>query len=85
MSRAKRHLTTGAATTMKRTGLYDLHVTQGAKMVPFAGYMMPVQYSDLAVSESHRWTREKCSLFDVGHMYGPSMLYISNNDSNTHA
>ena len=37
-------------------------------MVPFAGYSMPVSYSDLSISESHRWTREKASLFDVGHM-----------------
>ena len=38
-------------------------------MVPFAGYSMPVQYDDLSVGDSHRWTREKASLFDVGHMY----------------
>ena len=69
MSREKRRAASGATTTLERTGLYDLHITSGAKMVPFAGYMMPVQYSDLAVSESHRWTREKSSLFDVGHMY----------------
>jgi len=37
-------------------------------MVPFGGYSMPVQYSDLSITESHKWTREKCSLFDVGHM-----------------
>ncbi|KAK5114927.1 hypothetical protein LTR62_002086 [Meristemomyces frigidus] len=37
-------------------------------MVPFGGYSMPVQYTDLGVGESHTWTREKCSLFDVGHM-----------------
>ncbi|MCJ1438814.1 Aminomethyltransferase, mitochondrial [Xylographa pallens] len=37
-------------------------------MVPFAGYSMPVQYSDLSVGDSHKWTREKASLFDVGHM-----------------
>jgi aminomethyltransferase len=51
-----------------RTALYDLHVQHGAKMVPFGGYSMPVQYSDLSVGESHAWTREKASLFDVGHM-----------------
>jgi len=51
-----------------RTALYDLHVQHGARMVPFGGYSMPVQYSDLSVSESHAWTREKASLFDVGHM-----------------
>jgi aminomethyltransferase len=37
-------------------------------MVPFGGYSMPVQYSDLSVGESHAWTREKASIFDVGHM-----------------
>jgi aminomethyltransferase len=51
-----------------RTALYDLHLQHGAKMVPFGGYSMPVQYSDLSVGESHAWTREKASLFDVGHM-----------------
>ncbi|KAF2173227.1 hypothetical protein M409DRAFT_17173 [Zasmidium cellare ATCC 36951] len=51
-----------------RTALYDLHLQHGAKMVPFGGYSMPVQYSDLSVGESHHWTREKASLFDVGHM-----------------
>ena len=30
---------------------------------------MPVQYSDLSIVDSHNWTREKASLFDVGHMY----------------
>ena len=54
--------------TLKRTGLYDLHVQHGGKMVPFGGFAMPVQYSDLSVGESHAWTREKASLFDVGHM-----------------
>lgn len=51
-----------------KTALYDLHLANGAKMVPFGGYSMPVQYSDLSVGESHKWTREKASLFDVGHM-----------------
>lgn len=51
-----------------KTGLYDLHTSHGAKFVPFGGYLMPVQYSDLGITESHHWTREKASLFDVGHM-----------------
>lgn len=38
-------------------------------MVPFGGFSMPVQYKDLSVGDSHKWTREKASLFDVGHMY----------------
>ena len=52
---------------MKRTGLYDLHVELGAKMVPFAGYEMPVQYP-LGVMKEHLWTREHAGLFDVSHM-----------------
>lgn len=51
-----------------RTGLYELHSRYGAKFVPFGGYDMPVQYSDLSIIDSHAWTREKASLFDVGHM-----------------
>jgi aminomethyltransferase len=38
-------------------------------MVEFGGFMMPVQYSDLTIKDSHLWTREKASLFDVSHMY----------------
>lgn len=51
-----------------KTGLYELHSKHGAKFVPFGGYSMPVQYSDLSIVDSHKWTREKASLFDVGHM-----------------
>lgn len=57
-----------ASSSLRRTPLYDLHTAHGAKMVPFAGYSMPVSYSDLGVGESHKWTREKASLFDVSHM-----------------
>lgn len=42
-------------------------------MVPFGGYEMPVQYSDLSIGESHKWTREKASIFDVGHMVQHSL------------
>jgi aminomethyltransferase len=52
---------------LKRTALYDLHLSLGAKMVPFAGYEMPVQYP-LGVLKEHLWTREKAGLFDVSHM-----------------
>ncbi|RDW58371.1 aminomethyltransferase [Coleophoma crateriformis] len=64
----RRNISVAPTSSLKKTALYDLHLSSGAKMVPFAGYWMPVQYSDLAVGESHRWTREKASLFDVGHM-----------------
>ncbi len=51
----------------KRTPLYDLHLEAGAKMVPFAGYEMPVQYSTGILAE-HRQTRISAGLFDVSHM-----------------
>ncbi len=57
---------------LKRTPLYDLHVSLGAKMVPFAGYEMPVQYP-LGVLKEHLHTREKAGLFDVSHM-GQAMV-----------
>jgi len=53
--------------TEKKTALYDLHVELGGKMVPFAGYLLPVQYSD-GVINSHLHCRKSCSLFDVSHM-----------------
>ncbi len=52
---------------LKRTPLYDLHLSHGAKMVPFAGYEMPVQYS-AGVMKEHLHTREAAGLFDVSHM-----------------
>ncbi len=52
---------------LKRTGLYDLHLELGAKMVPFAGYEMPVQYPP-GVMKEHIHTRENAGLFDVSHM-----------------
>lgn len=48
------------------TPLYDLHIGLGAKMVPFAGFQMPLQYEGI-VSE-HKWTRTHAGLFDVSHM-----------------
>ena len=53
--------------SLKRTALYDLHLELGAKMVPFAGYEMPVQYP-LGVKKEHLHTREAAGLFDVSHM-----------------
>ncbi|TKW66598.1 MAG: glycine cleavage system aminomethyltransferase GcvT [Paracoccus denitrificans] len=54
-------------TDLKRTPLYDLHVSLGGKMVPFAGWEMPVQYP-MGVMGEHLHTREKAGLFDVSHM-----------------
>ena len=52
---------------LKRTVLHDLHVDLGAKMVPFAGYAMPVQYKPGVMAE-HLHTRAQAGLFDVSHM-----------------
>lgn len=52
---------------LKRTVLYDLHLGLGAKMVPFAGYDMPVQYP-MGVLKEHLHTRAQAGLFDVSHM-----------------
>jgi glycine cleavage system T protein (aminomethyltransferase) len=53
--------------TLARTALYNLHLELGARMVPFAGYEMPVQYPSGIIKE-HNHTREKAGLFDVSHM-----------------
>lgn len=52
---------------LNRTPLYDAHVEIGARMVPFAGYEMPVQYPTGIIAE-HAWTRSHASLFDISHM-----------------
>jgi aminomethyltransferase len=52
--------------TAKRTPLYEVHRHLGARMMPFAGYEMPVQYS--GILDEHRAVRERAGLFDVSHM-----------------
>jgi aminomethyltransferase len=52
---------------LKRTELYQWHVDHGGRMVPFAGWEMPVQYSSGPVNE-HKITREAAGLFDIDHM-----------------
>ncbi|XYK82279.1 MAG: glycine cleavage system aminomethyltransferase GcvT [Labrenzia sp.] len=52
---------------LKQTPLHDLHIELGGKMVPFAGYSMPVQYK-LGIMGEHQHTRAKAGLFDVSHM-----------------
>jgi aminomethyltransferase len=61
---------------LKKTPLHDLHITLGARMVPFAGYEMPVQYP-LGVMAEHLHTRSQAGLFDVSHM-GQLRLYGDN-------
>jgi aminomethyltransferase len=58
---------TDNAVPLRTTPLNDLHVSLGARMVPFAGYSMPVQYP-LGVLGEHLHTRQKAGLFDVSHM-----------------
>ena len=53
--------------TLKKTALYDLHLQAGARMVPFAGYQMPVQY-DKGIIHEHLHCRNKAGLFDISHM-----------------
>ncbi|MGZ3306742.1 MAG: glycine cleavage system aminomethyltransferase GcvT, partial [Asticcacaulis sp.] len=55
-----------ATENLKSTPLYAQHVALGARMVPFAGYLMPVQYE--GVLAEHKWTRASAGLFDVSHM-----------------
>ena len=54
-------------TESRKTGLYDLHVSLGARMVPFAGWDMPVQFP-MGVMAEHLHTRAQAGLFDVSHM-----------------
>lgn len=53
--------------TLKRTELYQWHVDHGGRMVPFAGWEMPVQYPTGPIEE-HRTTRQAAGLFDIDHM-----------------
>lgn len=57
---------TGPQEALARTPLFDLHKELGGRMVPFAGYEMPVQFS--GILDEHRHTRKAAGLFDVSHM-----------------
>ena len=59
--------TSTASESLQSTPLHDLHVSLGARMVPFAGYSMPVQYPAGLMAE-HLHTRAAAGLFDVSHM-----------------
>ena len=52
---------------LKQTPLHQVHVGLGARMVPFAGYEMPVQYPG-GIIEEHAWVRSRAGLFDISHM-----------------
>jgi aminomethyltransferase len=77
-------------TQSQKTALYDEHIAHGAKMVEFAGYLMPVRYTSL--QEEHMAVRNSVGVFDVSHMgefmvSGPEALQliqrISSNDAST--
>ncbi len=61
MARAKPKLS-----ALQRTALYDLHLERGARMAPFAGFEMPIQYT--SIKREHNAVRETAGLFDVSHM-----------------
>ena len=71
-----------AATPLRRTPLHDVHVELGARMVPFAGYEMPVQYT--SIIDEHRTVRSAAGLFDLSHMGelevrgGGAVAFLSN-------
>ena len=60
---------------MRKTPLYQSHVALGAKMVPFAGFEMPVQYT--GVVREHLAVRRQAGLFDVSHM-GQILIPLTN-------
>lgn len=81
--------TDSTSQALKRTPLHDIHVALGARMVPFAGFEMPVQYPAGVLAE-HRAVRTAAGLFDVSHMgefvvRGPQALefvnYVTSNDA----
>ncbi|MDA8537543.1 glycine cleavage system aminomethyltransferase GcvT [Candidatus Pelagibacter bacterium] len=61
----------------KKTALNSLHIKYGAKLVSFAGYEMPIQYSS-GIIEEHKSTRENAGIFDVSHM---GQLFIKGDDT----
>jgi len=61
---------------LKKTCLYDSHLALGAKMSPFAGYMMPIQYS--SIIDEHNAVRGKAGMFDVSHM---GEIFVSGKDA----
>jgi len=60
-------MTPSPSDVLKRTPLHAVHVALGAKIVPFAGYEMPVQYPQ-GITAEHKAVRESCGMFDVSHM-----------------
>ncbi|CAE6515929.1 unnamed protein product [Rhizoctonia solani] len=63
-----RTFATATDAPLRKTVLYDYHVANQAKMVPFAGYSMPLQYGSVGQVASHNHVRQNAGLFDVSHM-----------------
>nr|WP_181701684.1 glycine cleavage system aminomethyltransferase GcvT [Chthonobacter albigriseus] len=72
------HAQAATETPLRYTPLYDRHVALGARMVPFAGYSMPVQYEGIIAEHAH--TRAAAGLFDVSHM-GQAFLIGPDHDT----
>ncbi|KAI6140491.1 glycine cleavage T-protein/YgfZ, C-terminal domain-containing protein [Pisolithus tinctorius] len=65
---------------LRKTGLYDFHVLNGAKMMPFVGYAMPLSYGSVGQVASHNHVRTSAGLLDVGHSKGQEgMWYFIDN------
>src|SRR5688572_22530349 len=84
-------MTGNGTMALRRTPLHDEHVAAGGKMVPFAGYEMPIQYPS-GITAEHNAVRSGAGLFDASHMgefeiQGPQAIdlvqYISSNDAST--
>ncbi|KAB5580970.1 hypothetical protein GE09DRAFT_1084398 [Coniochaeta sp. 2T2.1] len=63
-----RYATSSSSASLRQTPLHDLHVAHNAKLVPFGGFAMPVQYPSKSIKDSHNFTRTHASIFDVSHM-----------------
>src|SRR5207237_3722462 len=72
-----------APAPLLKTPLHALHVARGGRMVPFAGYEMPVQYADGIIAE-HNHVRDQAGLFDVAHM-GQAFLVGADHETVAHA
>jgi len=81
-------MSSDTSAALQRTALYDVHKALGAKIVPFAGFEMPVNYPG-GITVEHKAVRESCGLFDVSHMgefviYGDKRVdfvnYVTTND-----
>src|SRR4051812_442691 len=68
---------TASSDILRRTPLHALHLELGGKMVPFAGYQMPVQYP-AGILKEHLHTRASAGLFDVSHM---GQAFLSDDES----